>query len=194
MSKLPLAIILAHCWYEQIKNRYLIAVPMLPLILILITVGTYKQIKVMDTAPTALHFKKIPQEYRIASNLKDIHDSIILSDPYTSYMLSGLTDNKTYTVDSNRVSDYDQKITQDRNKFLYEFYENPNTENLNRMLKDERIDYIVINKTFSVNSANGVVAREPLQTTKLTDINNSILKMDYFLFSDQETFSIYKKR
>jgi hypothetical protein len=192
MSKLPLAMIVAYCWYDQIKNRYLLAQSLLPLVLILFFIGTYKQYMIMGTAPTALHFKRVPQEYYIASKLNNIRDSTILSDPYTSYMISGLTDNKVYSVDSNRVSDYDQHITNGRNELLYDFYANPDDGTLREILNGNEIDYIVLNKSISIDPKTRRIIRVPIPEENLTKMRNVIQRMNYVLLTEDDSLVVYR--
>lgn len=190
LAKIPLAILVAYTWANtEMPSKFSLRVKTLAAALL--GIGVIHQLYVMQHSSMANYFKQIPLEYKIAEKLSNENDSTILSDPFTSYFLAGLTNNDVYAVDTDRISDYDQHIFEKHNMKAQQFFESKSEGDFKKILEDGRVDYIVVNTTVSFTGDSTKVARSA--KPRYSNSNGDFLPYAELLHRN-ELFHIYKVR
>jgi hypothetical protein len=171
LAKIPLALLLALSW-SMLFIRKEFSRKFAYLVLVLIIFGVIYQLNIIRSSPTASYFRNVPYIYKAPAYFSNINNSVILSDPFTSYYIASLSHNTVYSLDPDRASDYDQAFIKVRNKKIANFYNNPSINALDAINTEERINYIVVNKIIKLNK-DGTYERGQIDNTNILHLLKS---------------------
>lgn len=132
--------------YEGSKRKMKHIIILFALLIILITPFKIYEI---NNNPVADHFKNVPLEYSLSNILSKEQEGVVLSDPFTSYYIAGITKHTVVAVPPYKVTDYDFN---DNLKRLYDvdllFSANTESIVIEELISKYDISFIVLNKNY----------------------------------------------
>ena len=106
LIKIPSSIFIADSVYSFLKNKANLFY--IGLAIMIIVLSTMNMFSVILSSDTAKYFREVPPEFKLSGMITS-ENGIILSDQYTSYFISSLTNNYVLAIPSDRISDYEQE-------------------------------------------------------------------------------------
>lgn len=140
ISIFPLTILTAYSIYKSKQKKVLIMV-----LLLLLLIGFVWKIDQLNDNNFSKMNTPLPYVYNI-SNFLPNDKKVVLSDPYTSFFIAGLTNNKVLSITPEHmdISEFDRNS--EGYKIIYAFYQYPEEETTWKLLKQANVTYILINK------------------------------------------------
>jgi hypothetical protein len=106
LSKIPSSLFIAYFLGEVSKHKK--TKMMMPIISFILIISFVNMFYVVQYSNSANYFKNVPSEFKLGVILP-AGSGLVLTDPYTGYFVSALTQNPVIAISENRISDYESE-------------------------------------------------------------------------------------